>query len=150
MFYLCEIGFVVFDLLVWQIGYCCLYCSVLGQNFGLFVCQLVVQMCYVLFCVDLVDLVGVDGDGIQKFFDLNYVCFVGDQCIDVVVGQVIGFGKVVKVDQCIGLVGVGEQIMWCFVVVVEIVICFIKDQCDVVCVGQCYEGVQGFGWVFCV
>ena len=75
-------------------------------------------------------------------------CGGGNNRTDAVAGQAVGFGKRIKMDQRVGPIGIGEQIMRRAGTAVKIAVGFIDDQGKVVGAGKIAEGGKRFGGVF--
>ena len=52
-----------------------------------------------------------DGDGVEEFLDLGQTRRRGDDGADAVAGEAVGLGEGVEVDEGVGPVGVGEQVV---------------------------------------
>ena len=96
----------------------------------------------------LADLIGANGDGIKELFHLGQPRRAGDHRPNPVPGQPVGFRERVKLDQRIGPIRIGEQVMRRAGPAVKVAVGFIDDQGNAAGAGQIAECGQGSARIF--
>ena len=88
---------------------------------------------------DLAKLAGADRDGVEELLDLRQPRRGGDDRAHAMPGQPVGLGERVEVDERVGPVGIGEQVVRRAGAAVEIAVGLVDDQREAVGAGQIAE-----------
>ena len=118
------------------------------EDFGALACQPLPQIAHAPKRRDLTQLVGADRDGVEEFLDFGQTGRRGDHCAHAVAGQAVRLGKGIKLDECLGPVGIVKEVVPRAGAGIEIAVGFIDDKGKTALFGQAVERMCEVGGIF--